>query len=85
MPFTISVDTGGTFTDIVVANGEGNLSLGKALTTPHRAFEGIRAALEVTAKERGPTLEAMLKDRRQMLAEEAQRAGVGRELHIEGV
>ena len=34
MSYTISVDTGGTFTDIVVSDAKGSLSLGRALTTP---------------------------------------------------
>ena len=49
MSYRISVDTGGTFTDVVVADPEGKLTIGKALTTPRRAFEGIDAALEEVA------------------------------------
>ena len=43
--FRISVDVGGTFTDVVVADESGALTLGKALTTPHRSYEGFRNAL----------------------------------------
>ena len=32
MPFKISVDTGGTFTDVVVSDDNGKQNLGKALT-----------------------------------------------------
>lgn len=60
MSYTISVDTGGTFTDIVVADGAGRLTLGKALTTPARAFDGMSRALEVTAADRGITLRELL-------------------------
>ena len=34
MGFRISVDTGGTFTDMVLVDEEGNFHVGKALTTP---------------------------------------------------
>ena len=51
--YRISVDTGGTFTDVVVADGSGIRSIGKALTTPVRIFDGIRAALDVAAGEIG--------------------------------
>ena len=60
MSFTISVDTGGTFTDIVVSGNDGILSLGKALTTPERAFTGVSNALEVVANERGMTVAELL-------------------------
>jgi N-methylhydantoinase A len=49
--FRISVDTGGTFTDVVIADGSGIRAIGKALTTPNRIFEGMRAAIEVAAQE----------------------------------
>src|SRR6516225_6065328 len=51
MAFRISVDTGGTFTDVVIADGSGIRAIGKALTTPKRIFEGMRAAIEVAAQE----------------------------------
>jgi N-methylhydantoinase A len=48
--YRISVDTGGTFTDVVVATTDGTLHIGKALTTPRRAFEGVSAALATVAE-----------------------------------
>ena len=60
MSYTISVDTGGTFTDIVVSDAKGSLSLGKALTAPERAFSGMRAALQVVADEKGIGVGALL-------------------------
>ena len=51
MAYRISVDTGGTFTDVVVADDAGNLHIGKALTTYQRAYEGISQALEQVAAE----------------------------------
>jgi N-methylhydantoinase A len=40
MVYRISVDTGGTFTDVVVAAADGSLTIGKAMTTPDRPFRG---------------------------------------------
>jgi N-methylhydantoinase A len=53
MAYRISVDTGGTFTDVVVADARGIRSIGKALTTPQRIFDGMRAAIDVAAEEIG--------------------------------
>jgi N-methylhydantoinase A len=53
MGLRISFDTGGTFTDVVVADAKGIRALGKALTTPKRIFEGMRDALGVAAEELG--------------------------------
>ena len=53
MAYRISVDTGGTFTDVVVVDGDGTLHIGKALTTYARAFEGIEQALGEIADELG--------------------------------
>ena len=41
----ITVDTGGTFTDVVVSDEEENLQ-SVALTTPDRIFVGLREAIE---------------------------------------
>ena len=60
MPFKISVDTGGTFTDVVVSDDNGKQNLGKALTTPDRIFDGMRNALSVAAAERNMTLDDLL-------------------------
>jgi N-methylhydantoinase A len=45
----ISVDTGGTFTDVVVADDAGRFTIGKALTTPDRIFKGLEAAIASAA------------------------------------
>jgi N-methylhydantoinase A len=55
MPYRISVDTGGTFTDVVVAAPDGELWIGKALTSAERAFTGIGEGLEQIAVELGTT------------------------------
>lgn len=51
--YRISVDTGGTFTDLVVLDPGGRLHIGKALTTPRRIFEGMEGALAVVADDIG--------------------------------
>src|SRR5260221_7783222 len=42
MGLRISVDTGGTFTDVVVVDETGQFHIGKALTTPERIFGGMQ-------------------------------------------
>ena len=49
----VSVDTGGTFTDVVVADDRGRFTIGKALTTPDRIFNGLSAALTNAAETLG--------------------------------
>lgn len=49
----VSVDTGGTFTDVVVADDRGRFTIGKALTTPDRIFTGLSAALGNAAEALG--------------------------------
>ncbi len=49
MTYRISVDTGGTFTDVVVADSSGQLHIAKALTTFDRAFDGVSDALATIA------------------------------------
>lgn len=60
MSYRVSVDTGGTFTDVVVADSRGIRAIGKALTTPQRIFEGMRGAVDVAAEECGTTGAALL-------------------------
>lgn len=47
--YRISVDTGGTFTDVVVGDKSGILSVGKALTTRERISKGMLAGLKIAA------------------------------------
>jgi N-methylhydantoinase A len=58
--YRISVDTGGTFTDVVVADDDGELHINKALTTYLRAFEGIAAGLTDIAASLGLDLGGLL-------------------------
>ncbi len=45
MSYRITSDVGGTFTDVVVADESGTLTLGKSLTTRARIFDGLAAAI----------------------------------------
>ena len=54
------MDTGGTFTDLIVEDDAGRLRMVKASTTPERPLEGVRAALEIAAAELGLTTRALL-------------------------
>ena len=47
--YRIGIDTGGTFTDVVVGDETGILSVGKALTTRERISRGILEGLAVAA------------------------------------
>lgn len=60
MPYRISVDTGGTFTDVVVVDGEGRLHIGKAGTRRGAPFPAIRAGLTQVADELGTSIEELL-------------------------
>lgn len=61
MTFRIAVDTGGTFSDVVVTSGETRqLWVNKALTTYDRVFKGISDALTVTCEEIGIGLNELL-------------------------
>ncbi|MGE3482840.1 MAG: hydantoinase/oxoprolinase family protein [Gammaproteobacteria bacterium] len=56
----ISVDTGGTFTDVVIADPTGRFTLGKAPTTRERIFNGLRGAISAAAESLGLTLADVL-------------------------
>jgi len=62
MAFRISVDTGGTFTDVVITDDDGAIHIGKALTTYERAFEGIATAVEQVALRLGLDVRELLAD-----------------------
>ena len=61
MTYRISVDTGGTFTDVVVADELRHLTVGKAATTPDRIFLGMKEALEAAATELGIGLPELMR------------------------
>lgn len=60
MPYRLTVDTGGTFTDVVVADELGNLTVGKSLTTPLRVFDGMSASMRNAAHQLGIDLPELL-------------------------
>lgn len=62
MKYRVSVDTGGTFTDVVVSDDKGTFTIGKALTTPDRIFSGMQAAISSAAAELGLTITELLTD-----------------------
>lgn len=60
MGLRFAVDTGGTFTDLVVEDETGELRMYKAATTPFDPPSGILNALQLAAKDRGLELTDML-------------------------
>jgi N-methylhydantoinase A len=61
MVYTISVDTGGTFTDVIVRDHHGVQTIGKALTTHGRVFEGLSESIRSAAVQLELTLAELLK------------------------
>ena len=57
----ITVDTGGTFTDVVVSDEKGRFTIGKALTTPDRIFLGLKDAIEDASNQLGLSVTEVLK------------------------
>jgi N-methylhydantoinase A len=55
-----AVDTGGTFTDLVIADEDGRLSIYKSPTVPSDPVRGILDVFDVAARERATTREALL-------------------------
>ncbi len=56
----ITCDIGGTFTDVVVSDSSGHLTVAKALTQPAHLFGGLRAALERAAEQLQESLGELL-------------------------
>ena len=55
-----AVDTGGTFTDLIVEDDEGRLHMYKAPTTPDDPVEGVLATIELAARDRDLKAESLL-------------------------
>lgn len=66
MAYRVTVDTGGTFTDVVVSDEAGQLTVGKSLTTRERIFVGMKNAIAAAAEELGQTTGGLL-DQTEML------------------
>ena len=58
--YYIGVDVGGTFTDVVVLDDQGNVQLSKAETTPSDPSRGLLNGLSVAAESLGITREVLL-------------------------
>ena len=62
MGYRIAIDVGGTFTDVVVADDAGRLTIGKGLTTRERIFRGMGQGLAVVAEQLGePDVNTLLR------------------------
>lgn len=55
-----AVDTGGTFTDLLVEDAAGEIRMYKAATTPADPVQGVLDALALAASDRGTTLPGLL-------------------------
>jgi len=60
LPFAITVDTGGTFSDLVLADEDRVIGLYKAPTTTDDVFRGVHDALGLAADAHGTTVEELL-------------------------
>jgi N-methylhydantoinase A len=56
----ITCDVGGTFTDVVVSDADGRLTVAKALTQPRDLFAGLGSALERAAEQLQEPVEQLL-------------------------
>jgi N-methylhydantoinase A len=62
MSFTVGIDIGGTFTDTVVVDGEGEVAAYKSPTTPAALLDAVLANLDEAAAGAGGPLDAFLAD-----------------------
>jgi N-methylhydantoinase A len=58
--FVIGVDTGGTFTDVVLVDSSGATTIGKSATTPKKLEEGVKNAVKDACEKLNMTLEDVL-------------------------
>jgi len=58
----LAVDTGGTFTDLVVEDGDGRLRLYKSATTPHAPVQGVLNVLALAARDLSMSRAELLAD-----------------------
>ncbi len=59
-PVKVTCDVGGTFTDVVVSDAQGEVRIGKSLTTPHDLISGLLSALERAASGLGLDTRSLL-------------------------
>ncbi len=62
MAYIIGIDTGGTFTDCVVMDGDGRITTAKASSTPTDFSEGVMESLRLAAARLGLTTDALLRE-----------------------
>jgi N-methylhydantoinase A len=62
--FRIGVDTGGTFTDCVVVDDDGNVTAAKAASTPQDFSVGVMESVAKAAQALGLTAEQLWRRRR---------------------
>lgn len=67
MAFMVGVDSGGTFTDSVVVDSNGSITIGKAPSTPHDFSQGVLDSLSNAAQALGISLRSLL-ERTQVFA-----------------
>jgi N-methylhydantoinase A len=60
MSYTIGIDVGGTFTDIVVSAADGGTIIAKAATTPADQSEGVLDGIGLAAERLGLTAVELL-------------------------
>lgn len=60
MSYIIGIDTGGTFTDLVLVDDKGPVTTAKALTTPPTFTRGIFSALEDASESRRSSVDGIL-------------------------
>ncbi|MEO6270611.1 MAG: hydantoinase/oxoprolinase N-terminal domain-containing protein, partial [Lautropia sp.] len=66
--FTIAVDIGGTFTDVIVIDDDsGRICMGKALTTPGDLQDGVMDSLTNAAEDVGMPVQALLRQASRMV------------------
>ena len=59
-PVRFAIDTGGTFTDLIVEDDAGRLSMYKAPTTPEDPVEGVLSAIALAGDDLGLEIDALL-------------------------
>src|SRR5437016_3612594 len=62
MAYVIGIDIGGTCTDCVVLNEQGEVTVAKAFSTPPDFSTGVLNALELSAAQLGMSVEDLLGD-----------------------
>jgi len=60
--YTVGVDTGGTFTDTVVIDADGDVTIGKQLSTPPEFVDGVDNSVTAAAKALGRSAESLLEN-----------------------